>query len=52
MDIFVTMPRGFRALHALRAAFVGQLVPQDAYDVPAAVLLERIGTERAVQELA
>jgi type I restriction enzyme S subunit len=30
----------------LRAAFSGQLVPQDPADEPAAVLLERIRTER------
>jgi type I restriction enzyme S subunit len=33
----------------LRAAFAGQLVPQDPNDEPASVLLERIRTERAVQ---
>lgn len=31
----------------LRAAFAGQLVPQDASDEPASVLLERIRAERA-----
>jgi len=33
----------------LRAAFTGQLVPQDPSDEPASVLLERIRAERAVQ---
>ncbi|MBN8283781.1 hypothetical protein [Zoogloea sp.] len=33
----------------LRAAFSGQLVPQDPDDEPAAVLLERIRAERATQ---
>ena len=33
----------------LRAAFSGQLVPQDPNDEPAGVLLERIRAERAVQ---
>lgn len=33
----------------LRAAFAGQLVPQDPNDEPASVLLERIRTERATQ---
>lgn len=33
----------------LRAAFSGQLVPQDPNDEPASVLLERIRAERAVQ---
>jgi type I restriction enzyme S subunit len=33
----------------LRAAFSGQLVPQDPNDEPAAVLLERIRAERAAQ---
>ena len=33
----------------LRAAFAGQLVPQDANDEPASVLLERIRAERAAQ---
>ncbi|MDD5033624.1 MAG: restriction endonuclease subunit S [Methylococcaceae bacterium] len=33
----------------LRAAFAGQLVPQDPNDEPASVLLERIRTERAAQ---
>lgn len=33
----------------LRAAFAGQLVPQDPNDEPASVLLERIRAERAAQ---
>ena len=33
----------------LRAAFSGQLVPQDPADEPASVLLERIRAERAAQ---
>lgn len=33
----------------LRAAFAGQLVPQDPRDEPASVLLERIRAERAAQ---
>ena len=33
----------------LRAAFAGQLVPQDANDEPASVLLERIRAEQAAQ---
>lgn len=33
----------------LRAAFAGQLVPQDPNDEPASVLLERIRAERAGQ---
>lgn len=33
----------------LRAAFAGQLVPQDPNDEPASVLLERIRAERATQ---
>jgi type I restriction enzyme S subunit len=36
----------------LRAAFSGQLVPQDPNDEPASVLLERIRAERAVQSKA
>jgi type I restriction enzyme S subunit len=35
----------------LRAAFSGQLVPQDASDEPASVLLERIRAERAEQAI-
>lgn len=35
----------------LRAAFAGQLVPQDPNDEPASVLLERIRAERAQQAL-
>ena len=33
----------------LRAAFAGELVPQDPSDEPASVLLERIRAERAAQ---
>ncbi|ASM78619.1 hypothetical protein VITFI_CDS2842 [Vitreoscilla filiformis] len=36
----------------LRAAFAGQLVPQDPNDEPASVLLERIRAERAAQGTA
>lgn len=36
----------------LRAAFSGQLVPQDPNDEPASVLLERIRTERATQAVS
>ncbi len=36
----------------LRAAFAGQLVPQDPSDEPASVLLERIRAERAAQSAA
>lgn len=36
----------------LRAAFSGQLVPQDPNDEPASVLLQRIRAERAAQEAA
>ncbi|GFO62505.1 restriction endonuclease subunit S [Geomonas paludis] len=35
----------------LKAAFSGQLVPQDPNDEPASVLLERIRVERATQKL-
>ena len=34
----------------LKAAFSGQLVPQDSNDEPASVLLERIRAERAERE--
>jgi type I restriction enzyme S subunit len=34
----------------LRAAFAGQLVPQDPSDEPASVLLARIRSERAARE--
>lgn len=36
----------------LRAAFAGQLVPQDPNDEPASVLLQRIRAERAAQATA
>lgn len=36
----------------LRAAFSGQLVPQDPTDEPAGVLLERIRAERAAGQPA
>jgi type I restriction enzyme S subunit len=34
----------------LKAAFAGQLVPQDPNDEPASVLLDRIRAERVLQE--
>ena len=34
----------------LRAAFSGQLVPQDPHDKPASALLERIRAERAARD--
>jgi type I restriction enzyme, S subunit len=50
----VAVERGLRLAAAqrqniLRAAFSGQLVPQDPNDEPASVLLDRIRAERAVQ---
>jgi type I restriction enzyme S subunit len=35
----------------LKAAFSGQLVPQDSNDEPASVLLERIKSERVTQKI-
>ena len=36
----------------LRAAFAGQLVPQDPHDEPASALLERIRAQRATTDQA
>ena len=33
----------------LRCAFIGQLVPQDLFDEPASILLERMRSERATR---
>ncbi|MDK6079013.1 restriction endonuclease subunit S [Massilia varians] len=53
-DIERSIELGFKQSSAqrqniLRAAFAGQLVPQDPNDEPASVLLERIRSERATQ---
>lgn len=53
-DNKISIERSFKQAAAqrqniLRAAFAGQLVPQDPNDEPASVLLERIRTERATQ---